>query len=611
MHEKHLVPSSRPARRWLTRTPQACPRQACPRQASPRQACTRQARTWQARTRQARTRQARPRPAFPPPVALVAVVCLLAAAAGTGCAGEAASGLFEDLGNFHRTVTTRSSEAQRYFDQGMTFCYGFNHEEAIRSFEHAAALDSTCAMAYWGISLAAGPNINNPVMDEAGSKFAYETLQRAITFAEKVSPIEQDLIGALSRRYTWPAPEDRRELDIAYADAMREVWHAHRKDPDVGALFAESMMDLRPWDLWASDGQPHPGTHEIIETLDQVLALDQRHVGTNHFYVHTMEASHHPELALPAADRLRDLVPGAGHLVHMPAHIDIRIGHYNEAVMANQRAIKADLNYVARTGRGGFYTIYRAHNYHFLAYAAMFEGRRKLAMKAARDMVAEIPLELVRQLPDFLDGFLGVPIHVMVRFGQWKEILKEPKPPEDLLVTVAFWHYGRTIALSALGRLDQATREHEAFERAYAAVPESRLIGNNTARVVLEVARPMAEGELEYRRGHYDRAFDLLREAVRRDDALRYDEPWGWMQPVRHALGALLLEQGRIEEAETVYREDLRLHPGNGWALQGIAECLRRSHRDREAEEVKAAYRTAWARSDIDIRSSCYCRTGK
>jgi tetratricopeptide (TPR) repeat protein len=530
---------------------------------------------------------------------------------GAAHASEPAPGLFKDLGSFHRQVTTGSSEAQRYFDQGLTLYYGFNHEEAIRFFEHAASIDPGCAMAHWGISIAAGPNINNPSMDESASRLAYDALQHALTAAEHASRVEQDLIAALSRRYSWPPPEDRRELDQAYAGAMRELWRSHPADLDVGALFAESMMDLRPWDLWAADGKPHPGTDEIIETLDKVLALDRTHVGANHFYVHTMEASPQPERALPAADCLRNLVPGAGHLVHMPSHIDIRLGHYNEAILANLRAIEADLRYVDRTGRGGFYAVYRAHNYHFLAYAAMFEGRRKMATKAARDMVAEIPMDLVRGYPDFLDGFLGVPIHVMVRFGRWRDILKEPKPPSDLLVTTAFWHYGRTIALSALGRRDEATRQRQAFENACAAVPESRLIGNNPARVVLEVARPMAEGELEYRRGHYERAFELLREAVRRDDALRYDEPWGWMQPVRHALGALLLEQGRVEEAESVYREDLRLHPGNGWALHGVAECLRRTQRDHEAKEAKAAFRDAWARADITIRASCYCRKGK
>lgn len=518
--------------------------------------------------------------------------------------------LFEDLGNFHLEVTTSSTPAQHYFDQGMLFYYGFNHEEAIRSFNQAAIFDPECAMAFWGAAISSGPNYNNPAMDEATSKAAYEAVQRAATLASKASALERDLIDALARRYAWPPLSDRKELDLAYANAMREVWRKHPLDANVGALFAESMMDLRPWDLWTSGGLPQPGTDVIIDVIEKVLVLAPDHPGALHFYIHAMEASPHPERALAAADRLRGLVPGAGHLVHMPSHIDIRLGRYSEAIEANQRAIVVDLRYVDRVGRGGFYTIYRAHNYHFLAYASMFEGRRAVAIKAARDMVGEIPLEIVRQFPDYLDGFIGVPIHVMVRFGLWENLLEESRPPEDLLVTTAFWHYGRCVALSSLGRVGEAEKEFEALEKAYAAVPESRLIGNNPARTVLELGKLMAQGELEYRKGNTDRAFELLREAVRMDDGLRYDEPWGWMQPVRHALGALLLEKGWIEEAEAVYREDLALHPGNGWALHGLAECLRRENRQNEAEEIETAFRKAWAHSDIAIQASCYCRRG-
>jgi tetratricopeptide (TPR) repeat protein len=428
---------------------------------------------------------------------------------------------------------------------------------------------------------------------------------------ERASPADRALIRAVARRYAWPPPEDRRALDEAYAEAMREAWRQHPDDPDVGALCAESVMDLRPWDLWSADGEPRPETSEVIATLEAVLALERDHPGANHFYVHTMEASPHPERALEAADRLGALVPGAGHLVHMPSHIYVRVGRYDDVVRSNQAAIAADLRYLeaSGTGRGGFYSMYRAHNYHFLAYGAMFDGRRELAMQAARDMGRELPLETVRAFPDFLDGFIATPVHVMVRFGLWQELLDEPQPPDELKVTVAFWHYGRTVALSALGRVEEAAVEFAALQRAFAAVPESRLIGNNPARTVLEVALPMAEGELEYRRGNHARAFELLREAVRRDDALRYDEPWGWMQPVRHALGALLLEQGRTADAEAVYREDLRLHPGNGWALHGLAECQRRGEHAAEAADTEARFRAAWARSDIVIMASCYCRT--
>jgi tetratricopeptide (TPR) repeat protein len=502
------------------------------------------------------------------------VLALTAVIVAPALAGEPAP-LFEDLGSFHREVTTQSKEAQRYFDQGMTLYYGFNHEEAMNSFQAAAALDPDCAIAYWGIALSVGPNINNPWMEDDAVKTAYEATTQALAHVDKASPVERDLIGALAKRYVESPPEDRSGLDKAYADAMREVWKKHPKDTDVGALFAESLMDLRPWDLWTKDGKMQPGTDEVVETLDAVLALDENHPLANHLNIHTWEASSTPGRAAASADRLRDMVPGAGHLVHMPGHIYIRMGRYADAVVANQKAIAADLRYVERTGRHGFYDMYRAHNYHFLAYAAMFEGRKEVAMRAAREMVDQIPLELVRTYPDFLDGFIAVPVHVMVRFGLWDEILAEPQPPADLYVTTAFWRYGRTVALSVLGRVDEATKEMELLDKAYEAVPESRLIGNNTARVVLDIGRPMAEGELEYRRGNYDRAFELLREAVRRDDELT----------------------------------DLKIHPDNGWSLHGLAECLRKTGREKEADEVGAKYRRAWARSDIRIMGSCYCRT--
>jgi tetratricopeptide (TPR) repeat protein len=327
----------------------------------------------------------------------------------------------------------------------------------------------------------------------------------------------------------------------------------------------------------------------------------------NHLYIHTMEASPTPEKALPSANVLRDRVPGAGHLVHMPGHIDLRLGHYSDAMLANQKAIEVDRTWAEQ---GGFYTLYRAHNFHFLAYAAMFDGQREIALAAANEMIEQIPLELVRMFPDFLDGFMAVPTHVLVRFGMWEELLEAPAPPADLEVTTAFWRYGRTVAFAALGKVDEATDEFEAFQNAVAAVPESRLIGNNPAITVLNVGLPMAQGELEYRKGNVDLAFELLRMAVAHDVALKYDEPWGWMMPVSHSLGALLLEQGRYQEAEAVYRADLKLHPGNGWALLGLAECLRNTGRGSEAAEVDARFKNAWARSDIAITASCYCRKG-
>lgn len=518
--------------------------------------------------------------------------------------------LFEGLDFASRSVTTRSPEAQRYFDQGFALYQGFNLEEARRSFESAAAADPLCAMAQWGIALSAGPHINNPTMDEEACRVAADAIDRAQDLARASSTaVERDLIFALARRYSWPPPADRTLLDQAYAAAMREVHAKHPRDPDVAALFAVALLETRPWGQWTPDGQPSPETPEIVATLEEVLASHPRNALANHAYIHAVEASPSPEKALPAANRLRDLPSGAPHLVHMPSHIDLRVGHYADAVAANQRAIDADRRYVARVGRKGFYTLYRAHNYHFLVYAAMFDGRSELALRTARELVAELPLEVVAQYRDVVEGFLGMPLHVLVRFGKWNEILSEKKPAAELPATLATWHYARGMALAALGRVAPAEKESSELKGAIARVPATALFGNNTVREVLQVAQVLLEAEIAYRRGRSEAAFALLHEAARRDDGLKYDEPWGWPQPVRHALGALLLEQGKVEDAEAVYREDLKRHPENGWALTGLAECLKRRG-SPDAAEAEARAARAWARADLKPAFSCYCRTG-
>lgn len=528
-----------------------------------------------------------------------------------GCAPkqnvEVAVPLYSGLDTFQRTINTTSKEAQQYFDQGFSLYFGFNHEAAIASFQQAVAFDSTAPMPRWGQALSFGPNINNPLMDSAASRNAWDALQMAIRLADNGTPVERDLIDALRVRYAWPPPEDRKHLDTAYAMAMRKVYAKYPKDVDVAALTAESLMNLRPWDLWTPSGQPQPETMEIVGIIEKGLAQVPDHPGLCHFYIHTVEASPEPGKALEAANRLRNRVPGGGHLVHMPSHIDIRLGHYENAIVANEKGIIADTTWVKA---GGFYTFYRIHNYHFLAYASMFDGQKAKAMKAARDMVEQAPLELVRAYADYLEAFLAVPIHVMVRFGLWEEILAEPKPPEDLISAVAFWHYGRTVAYAAMGKVKEASEEFAAMKKAYDAVPESRLLANNPLRTVIEVGLPLAEGELEYRKGNYKKAFDLIRLAVMRDDSLRYDEPWGWMMPVRHALGALLLEQNMIDEAEAVYRKDLELHPNNGWALKGLAECLHKKEQHAEAMKTDSLFALSWKRSDITLMASCFCRTG-
>ncbi len=515
--------------------------------------------------------------------------------------------LYDGLSKYHRSVTTSSTEAQKYFDQGLALYYGFNHEAAILSFQQAIVLDPNCVMAWWGQAISSGPNINNPEMDSMAKVAAWKNILKAQDHLNDATPVEHSLITALSMRYKWPAPDDRRSLDSSYADAMREVYETFPRDMDVAVLYADALMNLRPWDLWTADGKQQPGTDKIIAVLEYVLENQPDHPGACHFYIHTMEASPYPEKALPAANQLRNRIPGAGHLVHMPSHIDIRLGHYEDAIIANSKAIIADSIWAPA---GGFYTMYRAHNYHFLAYAAMFDGQKELALSASNTMIDQMPLELVRAYPDFLDGFIAVPIHVMVRFGMWEEIIDLPKPPEDLLLTTAFWHYGRTVAFAALGRVDEGTDEYTALLNAYDQVPDSRLVGNNPGKTVLDIGLLMAKGELEYRKENYDEAFDLLREAVKKDDALRYDEPWGWMMPIRHSLGALLLEQGRYEEAELVFMKDLELHPDNGWALKGLLSCYQKTGNAALAEANEKLFTESWKRSDITIKAACFCSKG-
>ena len=515
--------------------------------------------------------------------------------------------LRDDLAVYHRPIRTKSKEAQRWFDQGLVLYYGFNHDAAIASFKKVAELDPNCAMAWWGQAISAGPNINNPHMDEAAAKNAYDAAQKAKSLSHNASPVEHALIDAVATRYTWPVAEDRKALDVAYSDAMRNVWKKYPKDKDVGALFADAMMNLRPWDMWSPDGQPRPEEPETQATIEAVLRMDPRHIMACHEYIHVMEMSPTPEKALPAANVLRTRVPGAGHLVHMPAHIDMRLGHYNDAILANQKGVEVDKSWAAQ---GGFYTFYRAHNFHFLAWAAMFEGRKKLAIDTIKDFEAQVPVDLARAFPDFIDAYMGSPVEVYIRFGMWNEILALPKPPADLQAWTAFYYYGRTIAYASLDSLDQAGKEFGTFKTACAAVPETRILGNNPAGTVLNVGLAMAEGELEYRRGNYDHAFELLRDAVKQDVALHYDEPWGWMMPASHALGALLLDHGRSQEAEEVYRADLKRYPLNGWSLNGLAESLRAQGKDKEASAVDAQFAKAWARADVQIKSSCYCRKG-
>ena len=541
-------------------------------------------------------------------------VCLLAMVlAGTEIV-RAKEPFFEGLGSYKHRITTESPEAQRYFNQGLGFYHGFNHGAAIRSFQAAAELDPKCAMAHWGIALACGPHINLPVVPPPAAELAWKELKLAQENAEHVSPVERDLIEALSHRYANPQPEDRVPLDQTYADAMRKVWQANPNDPEVGVLFAEAMMDLRPWDQWSPAGQPNPGTEEVLATLDAVLKLDPKHPFANHLYIHATEASPDPERATAAADRLRTLQPGLAHNVHMPSHIDIRTGNWQKAVETNEKAVDAAARYHKVAGPPkGFINVYDAHNQHMLAYAAMMTGQRALALKHIREMVEQLPADFLKENALQAEGFVAMPLEVMVRFGMWDEILAEPDNYADYMTsTRAFHHAARAIAYAAKGEPENARKEQASFLEKAKLVSKDAVFGNNTAEDLLALAARMTEGEILIRENKLDRGIAELREAIKLEDALKYDEPPGWLIPIRHSLGATLMQNGRSAEAEQVYRADLKKLPGNGWSLYGLAESLRAQKKDpEEAKATQAKFKKMWAKADTKITSSCFCQPGK
>jgi tetratricopeptide (TPR) repeat protein len=541
---------------------------------------------------------------LPPLAALFAAVAALAAAPKQP---------LYDIGGFTRPITTKSPEAQRYFDQGLALLFAFNHDEAIRAFQAAAEIDPAAAMPWWGVATAAGPHINYPAVSPEKSRLALDALGRAqkLALTGAATPVERALINAQIARFNENPAADRAPLDSAYAQAMREVWRQFPRDADVGALFAESMMNLRPWDLWLPDGAPQPGTDEILATLDAVLARAPGHPQALHLTIHAREASPNPERAIPAADRLRHLQPGLGHMVHMPSHIDVRTGRWQDCVDANVRAIEADLHF-RRVSRkpDGFVGLYMAHNRHMLAYGAMMTGQSALALTHIHAMVEEFGPEFVKEFGPLADVFGAVPLEVMVRFGRWDQILAAPTPAADRPFSRALWHSARGIAHAAKGDVAAAKAEQEKFLAARRAVPADYPGGNSPASAVLDVAEAMLAGEILFRAGEIGAGLAQLRLAVQREDALRYNEPPDWTIPVRHALGASLMQVGRHAEAEQVYRDDLKKLPENGWSLYGLGEALRQQGKLDESKSVRARFEKIWAKADIDIRSSCLCQPG-
>ncbi len=546
-----------------------------------------------------------------------------------------------DLGHYSRPISTTSIDAQKWFDRGLNWTFGFHHEEAELCFKHALEADPNCIMAHWGLAYIAGPNYNKP-WELFSPEDVIETLTisrtalaAANTSIDDATPVEKALIAALERHYPSDTPaSDLYVWSAAYANAMREVYEKFNSDPDVASLFVESMMNLTPWQMWDPvSGEPMEGAdtlecRAVLEhCIDGVRANGhQPHPGTWHLYLHLMEMSPIPEVALVVADEIRDLVPSAGHLAHMATHIDVLCGNYQDVVNWNQKGILADELYWENAGAMNFYSMYRVHNYHFKLYGAMFLGQFNTAMDAIAGMKRTIPDELITQdtppMANWLEGYMSIETHALVRFGRWQQLIDTPLPEnQDVYrMTTVMNYYGKGVAHAALKQHEKADKAQALFLELTDKMPEERQIHILTCQQILTVAKEMLAGEIEYHKGNYAVAFDHLRQAVVNEDALPYDEPWGWMMPSRHALGALLLEQGHTTEAAAAYEADLGLnttcirsnrHPNNVWALLGLHTCYERLGKKIEATMIKPSLDFALARADKEIYSSCFCSSNK
>jgi tetratricopeptide (TPR) repeat protein len=520
--------------------------------------------------------------------------------------------LFGGLGSFHRAVTTSSPEAQRYFDQGMRFLWAFNHDEATRSFAAATELDPACAACYWGVALTVGPNYNVALMSAPRARVAYDALRIAQQNAPHASPVEQALIVALAARYPSAQPLIGSELPPvlrAYADAMRKVAARFPDDLDVQTLCAESEMTVNAWKLWTPAGEPVAGTAEIVARLEAVLRRDPQHPGANHYYVHLMEASPDPGKALAAAQRLSGMMPAAGHLEHMPAHIMQRVGRYEDAAEANRRGIKADLTYFGATTPPDYYAMYFAHNYSFLAFSAAMEGRKAESLDAVQQVVQSVPLDMVLSMGD--SGWnLAQQYLALVRFGLWDELIALDAPDKRAPGLTAGWLFGRAVALAARGRLPEAQTALDELRALAAAVPADTPAGFNSLRGILAVAEPIVAARIAASQKHGDQAVASLEQAVAAEDRLAYDEPADWYFPTRQLLGAQLLIGGRAAQAEHVYRDDLRLNPHNGWSLFGLAAALRAQGKTHAADQVRAEFDAAWRHADVRLTASAFWFAG-
>ncbi len=517
--------------------------------------------------------------------------------------------LLEGLGDYSLPIASSHPDVQQWFDQALMLTYGFNHQAAERSFLKAIELDPQCAMCWWGAALVLGPHVNAG-MDPSNNAAAWERLRAAQSLAGDAPDWQQAYIHALASRYAENPPDDRGVLDQAYAEAMAELVEARPDDLDAATLYAESMMNLQPWDYWTMDGEPRGRIDEIVSVLVSVIERDPNHAGALHLYIHAVEASETPERGVVAADRLRTLIPGSGHLVHMPAHIYARVGRYHDAVIANQKAVEADNAYLAacRPGPGVYPLGYVPHNHHFLWFAASMEGARDIAMAAAEETHARTSDPNLMRAPGFegMQNFALTPLFAKVRFGLWEDIAAESKPADDLPYMQAMWHYAQGMAAVRTGRHDDARAHHEALVDASSDPAIERLMMWQRYSLIhgVRVAERMIAAERAHADGDLDSALTALESARDIEDELPYDEPPGWHAPVSHTLGAMLLEAGRAEDAESTYRAELRRNPENGWSLHGLAMALRAQDRVSEAEEVEARFDAAWTHADVTLATS-------
>jgi tetratricopeptide (TPR) repeat protein len=524
-------------------------------------------------------------------------------------AQRAGAPLFDGMGDYHMPITTADPDAQRYFDQGMVLAFGFNHAESIRSFRAAQTLDPTCAMCFWGEALATGPNINvtsngKAVMTPAERADARAAIDQALALMDGVTPKERDWIQALDQRYDGQADTPRDPLDRAWADALAEMAARYPDDTTVASVYAEALMNTMPWDYWGPDGEAKPDTQAVITSLEAVMAADPDHPLALHLYIHALEASSNAKKAEPAADRLANLVPGSGHLVHMPSHIYFRVGRYQDSALANIRAAEVDEAYIAQCNAQGFYpALYYPHNIHFLWASATMQGQSALSLDSARRVVANVRVEQVEQFPT-IQFFRTVPMLSLVRFARWEEILVEPEPYQPFAFARAIWHYGRGVAHAALGDPEAALIELAAIEELEPEVDEIFMGNVYPARDLLGIAKALLAGEMAYRAGDAATAVLAFEEAVAMQDSLPYTEPPFWYYPTRQSLGAALLASDRVAEAQAVFERDLEQYPMNGWSMFGLAEALRRQGDDAGAGKVAARFETVWQFADVELTSS-------